>query len=603
VKTGCRHFLLLLGLCVTTAMLADTGSDYSGAQAYIANQHFSDHMKTSVLNAHTLLPPAPVHPNQEKYYNHPESISTDAVSNIAVASSVGSLVRNDALTRPKITVNQASPEVIFSKKVQDNAKGISQGTYKDCKEKVITDDAMIQKTCSTSLPFNFDCIQALTVNVKEQWIAHHGMVSFPKALRITGLLQASHTMEVSQGEVTSITVTVSNKTNPFYCLSSYGVSINGVFLGWYKGQCEQSNRTLTFNVKPVKLPFNQTSMVVSLKGVGFIGYASANVSIDYQEKRKDIVKSWRSSCASIPVNCNIHHTQCVEPGGTKRFDGISVSATCWKKDETVHCGSTLSQTCSALEKEGCTQVSSRCEKRDTDICQLYELTWSCPTKKRVGAGIQCGQRFYCTDGSCQATTHEKNKDFGKSVTELSATVSAAGDVKGQGTDPHKDPNSIRIFTGHDAHCREIILGALNCCADRGWAKGIFANCNAEEKRLGYAKEQGGLVIYTGRYCTAHVLGACTEHKRSYCIFPSRIAYDVQIGGRYRQLRRGFGDGQFPDCSGLLPSEIGKINFDQVGFSNVINSVVGKATLPDGRQSQSSIEQQIRKRVAREQRND
>src|SRR3990167_10111754 len=122
--------------------------------------------------------------------------------------------------------------------------------------------------------------------------------------------------------------------------------------------------------------------------------------------------------------------------------------------------------------------------------------------KKVGKyGIACGKKFYCMDGSCQKTSHDENKDFGKNVTQLAATSSAGNDVKSQNSKPHIRPISVRMFAGQESECRIYPLGILNCCKDTGWGKGFF-NCKASEKQLGLAKEKG-VVVATGEYCAHH----------------------------------------------------------------------------------------------------
>ena len=601
MRTGYRHLMILLGICMSTSMVADTGTDYRNAQTYISSQHFEDTVQASVLKAKTTLPPTPSSAQQEKYYDHPETMNTDAINNVATPNTVGNVIKQNAFTRPKMTVNQQSLAVQFSKKVQDNATAISQGTYQDCHKKVITDITSTEKTCSTALPFQFDCVNTLHVRVEEQRVSQQRNISLSGNLRMTGSSHASITAPSENGFITGFSMHVRDGRNPWSCSQTYALTINDVNVGRYHGSCHRYLGDLQFGVRGVKIPYTHSSATLTLIGGRFSGVASGALSLSYQEKQKVPVKTWNSSCASIPASCHIDKTHCIEPGNTKTFDGIAVAAACWKETTHHQCGAALSQDCQALMQEGCTQIASHCAKKDeknAGICSLYDETWSCPAHRTLGTGLQCGERFYCMDGSCQPTRQEKNKDVGRSVTELSAVASAGEDVKKQGSHPTRDPNSIRIFTGHAAHCREVVLGALNCCANRGWARGIFANCNDEEKALGHAKEQGGLVIAVGRYCSAHVLGICTEHKEGYCIFPSRIADDVQKDGRRAQLGRGFGESKAPDCSGLSPAEIGRINFDRVDFSNVVSSVTGKANLPSGGQSDNNIEKQIREAVAR-----
>ena len=593
----CSVFAVVL----TTTALADTGSDYRRAQRYMTSHAFSQTLNTSVLHANTTLPPAPAHPAQQTYYNHPESIHKAAASHVASAHTVGNLVQHSALTRPKMQVNPNSPEVQFSKKIETNADAIATGTYKDCHKKVMNDVTYTDKTCRTPLPFQLDCINTLTVTMQDTEVPAQKTLNLANTLRISGAAQARVITPVPTGFVTGLSLHLHNSQNPWNCLTTYALAMNGVRIGSYRGTCHDLFRLsdLDFSVRGIRIPFIHKSVTLMLIGGGLSGLASGTMSIDYRAKHKTPVKTWVSSCATRPASCHVDRARCLEPSATKDIDGIPVSAPCWQTDEHNQCGAPMSESCCALEREGCTQSASRCDREEGERCTDYQETWSCPNKQSIGTGLQCGQRFYCMDGSCQGTTHDKNKDAGKSITELSALASAAEDVKRQGADPTSDPNNLTIFAGRAAHCREVVLGALNCCADRGWAKGIFVNCNAEEKALGHAKEQGGLVVALGRYCSAKVLGVCTEHKKGYCIFPSRIADDVQVGGRQAQLGRGFGEPKTPDCSGLSPSDMGRLDFDRIDFSNAIHGEMNKAQVPSGSQSQHRIEEQMKQRLAKE----
>ena len=214
------------------------------------------------------------------------------------------------------------------------------------------------------------------------------------------------------------------------------------------------------------------------------------------------------------------------------------------------------------------------------------------TQESAGA-IEDQQGIYCSDGTCQQTDTAKNEDFGTSITELNAVNEEASEVQRQGG--RSDPYSIRIFSGRTAHCRDITLGIRNCCADRGWASGII-HCRGEEKDLGHAKEKGGLVVYVGRYCAHKILGHCTEHKKGYCIFSSRIAYDIQIFARRELLRIGFGSPEHPNCSGLNPEDISRIHLDQIDFSNVVSQSISKSTIPGNSGLSKHIEREVNQRT-------
>jgi len=227
------------------------------------------------------------------------------------------------------------------------------------------------------------------------------------------------------------------------------------------------------------------------------------------------------------------------------------------------------------------------------ISQIYTEIKSSKAIQDNADEITSQEGVFCSDGGCQKIDDEKNEEFGTSITDISALNEEASGVKAQAGDPTKDPNSIRIFTGRAAHCRDITLGIRNCCAGSGWASGVI-HCRSEEKDLGLAKEKGGLVVYTGRYCAHHSWFGCTEHKKGYCIFPSRIAYDIQVSGRNAQLGRGFGSAERPDCSGLSPDDISRIDLEKVDLSNVVDETISKTAIPNDSDILDSLSEKIRK---------
>lgn len=600
MKSSLKGVAIFLSFCISIHGMADTGSDYRNAKAYIANQQLSENLITAVSHAAKTLPAVLEPPEQERYYNHSNSIASDTVSKINTPNAVGKIVHDNALARPKFTVNMQSPEMKFSQKIQDNADAIVDGSYKDCNSKAVTGLSYQQKTCETSRPFTFSCVKTLNVHMEQRWVTVQKSMGLSGRLQMTGGSNAGVSMDVASGFVTGLSLHVRDGGNPWSCSQSYGLMINGVTVGRYHGQCGKYLGDLQFDVGGVKIPFNHKFVTLTLLGGGLSGTASGSLSLSYNEKQRVPIKKWISSCASIPATCSLNTTRCLEANTTKNIDGIALTERCWKKVVTHQCGAAVSTACRTLEGEGCTQVGSRCSKMESGVCTLFSETWSCPDKKIIGHGIRCGKRFFCLEGSCQTTHHEKNNDFGRVATELSAVSAAAKDVKSQGVKyPHINPKAIRIFSGRAAYCRDITLGIMNCCNDTGWAKGIFTHCRDEEKQLGLAKEKGGLVVPIGRYCSNKVLGACVEHRKGYCVFPSRIAFDVQVDGRKGQLNRDFGSGKSPNCSGLSPSEIGKIHFDKIDFSNIINSVANKTKYPSNDASKKRIADKIKKMATRE----
>lgn len=583
-------------LSIHTPTLADVAQDYASAKAYIANQHLTSIETSAVSHAKDVLPEATSQPNESKYYSNPEAMTADVIEKVNEVDSVAAEVVHDAMARPKITVNPNSPEIVFANTVQDNAAEIADGTYQDCSKEVVFQSTSTQKSCSTSMPFELECLNTLSFLIKKTYEPHEQALTFSRAIQAAERPHVSVGTPADSGFVTGISIHVAANTYRTSCFVFYGLEINGVSVGPRQTLCGKQSRALDFDISNLHIPFKDRSVVLTFSGGKLTGAVSGSLVISYEKELKAAEESWSTTCPSVPASCQIDETICFEEGSSAEIEGVSVNPACWKKRDHYQCGSPVSASCQALEEAGCTQISSVCEKEEGGACQSYAQTWSCPDQKAVGTKLQCGEASFCMDGSCETAESEENTDFGTSITELSAVSAAGEEVEKVGTDSTADSESIPIFAGRAAHCREVVLGSLNCCTNHGWANGNLGHCTDEERTLGQAREKGDLVVSVGRYCSSRTLGVCTKHKEGYCIFPSKIAYDVQVGGRRNQLGRGFGSAQTPDCSGISASDIGNINFSKIDFSNTVNDVVSATALPSGDETQTSLEALVMQRI-------
>ena len=196
--------------------------------------------------------------------------------------------------------------------------------------------------------------------------------------------------------------------------------------------------------------------------------------------------------------------------------------------------------------------------------------------------------IFCADGSCDLVTQEENSDFGSVATRLSS-VSETGQYFSD-TASQKHPERTTIFTGESKSCSKLYLDVIDCCSDSGWAKGLFASCSDEEKELGDAKEKG-LAFFVGKKSILS-WGVKTGNKSVYCVFPSKIAYDIQVYGRKDQLDRNFGSAKHPNCKGLTADDITSLNFDLIDFSNVVSETEEKAAIPEAQEAATRLQEQL-----------
>jgi conjugal transfer mating pair stabilization protein TraN len=106
----------------------------------------------------------------------------------------------------------------------------------------------------------------------------------------------------------------------------------------------------------------------------------------------------------------------------------------------------------------------------------------------------------------------------------------------------------------------------------------LVSCDQDEQVLGMKRGQN-LCVHVGTYCSSKVLGVCVQKKQGHCCFNSRIARLIASSGR-AQLGKSWGAPATPDCGGLTPAELQKVDFSLIDFSEVVADVVASVKVPD-----------------------
>lgn len=79
------------------------------------------------------------------------------------------------------------------------------------------------------------------------------------------------------------------------------------------------------------------------------------------------------------------------------------------------------------------------------------------------------------------------------------------------------------------------------------------------------RRDAGLCIKVGSYCHKKVAGACVEKKDSFCCYISKLSKIINVEGR-KQLGRGFGSPENPQCNGFTAQELEKLDFSKMDLS-------------------------------------
>jgi len=291
------------------------------------------------------------------------------------------------------------------------------------------------------------------------------------------------------------------------------------------------------------------------------------------------------------ADCADTKTTCIEDGGTRYFDGVSVTLPCWKYQIDRQCGSITDDNCKQLRAQKCVQICSKCRTMLENVCTVQDETYNCPVEQcKDTDGIVCGGAFYCMNGDCSQTDPSKNKDFDKAVAGMAAVGSAAADIK--------DTGGVKAFTGKALECSEDMIGFKNCCDRSGWGLDLIAHCDDDEKKL-YQDRNKNLTVNVGEYC-AHrdpILHICLSHHQVDCSFGSKLAKIVQDQGRKGQLHIPFGevggDDSHPDCRGITPDELSKLDFGKMDFQEVYQDIKDRLNLPDKSTTEGKLAERIK----------
>ncbi|HHU0079769.1 TPA: type-F conjugative transfer system mating-pair stabilization protein TraN [Legionella pneumophila] len=261
---------------------------------------------------------------------------------------------------------------------------------------------------------------------------------------------------------------------------------------------------------------------------------------------------------------------CLEPNQVKMIGGISIIRACWGRGYNYQCAVVNESTCTPLINQGCSQTGSTCVQAKANRCERYSQTFSCMQQFCMPEKTVCPGKIGCSEGQCDSSKSEASDDMAEGLSRLGALAGVAGDVSA---------NQVRsgtpsIFTGTARECKKYPLGFRDCCTDSGWGDWV-KHCPEALQVLQRAKQENR-VVYLGSYKN-HKLGA---RHYTYCIFPTKLSSIVQIQGRGGQLGIPYGTAEYPNCRGLTPEELERINFAALDLSPIQQELIARMALPN-----------------------
>ncbi len=548
------------------------------AQDFQASKDYAKSLGSQTLNAMNQFHPETTFkdynsaPNQAGYYQGIEAEKIDLTNPAAkaLANDPGGKTVVEHFGENQFEVNTNSNLIKNAKLIEDESYAITHGISNDkinCEQ--LSQDCEMKthdEICHTSrqLPQQ-SCIRKRMVTVGSDHISQRADFEVWVARKWIGNIAIDLiTGAMSNGQGGHLT----NPLRLVHPCKDMTASIHSVLNGAQKANwviisklpsC-QNNATLTLNILD-----------------SFKRYYPLQVAltIDVQSKAYVSEEHWEDSCKPLEATGLCHKTteQCTDKTATRLINGLAVTRDCWQYESTYHCASAPADECRIPRKKGCLQTGSHCIQKDTTGCMLYEQVYSC-VEKVCPPIVGCVKNLFCADGDCTEMRATQNEDFATSIIPMAV-------VGGAGAEFSKTQTTL--FSGHPVQCKIWIWNLIDCCSNEGWADKINLDlCRQEDKDLGKAK-LNYLAHYVGEFCSKEVVGVCTEYKRTYCVFDSKMARIIQEEGRLNQLNpNALGNAQFANCAGLSVDELQQLDMGKIDFVKPVYPYpAGKSTIDAG----------------------
>lgn len=530
------------------------------------------------------LPDYSSSPDATKYYGGVQSSGTDLTSpgsNTLNSTEWGKAVTDSISKQPKDMVTADSPFLDNGRNAENNAETVFDP--KLCESKEFEKSVFTNYVCDRDLQVQQYCTRIATITgdwttdsenkyyeISPAYSRNGKQIVFSFTMPASGVIQSANLKVDSSQYLMKSQVNFMNTT--FFINQNEDTPLNAAGMNITKDQiisgtsCSGSGKCTGSVDDILYQAFLSGKAKLTLK-----------MTLRVETRKWNPRVEWSENCPFDKAEGSLTGTECTEPGGDKTVtvEGkpYTVHQDCWAYRDSYLTQSESEGTCGAyIHNAACNVVNQQCVDQGDGACLHANITYSCETKMK-GEGQVCGDELFCTDGSCVLDNNGKNDMFAKAASELAAVAAAGKDVA------ELNSNDVKIFTGKGVSCKKFAAGFSNCCKDSGWGQDVgLASCSSDEKALGKAKEKR-LTVYVGEYCSKKVLGVCLEKKRGYCEFDSKLAQIVQQQGRSWQLGIGFGSGSSPDCRGITPEELQKIDFSKVDFSAFYDDLNSGSDIP------------------------
>lgn len=558
------RFVVLLSIIVSNLLYANTDSfqaSYEHGARLAATQQGKVASSLQQFNPSSVFHDFTAHPKESNYYQK-DSLLKSKASDESKNNPMAITLKDNFNNRPQFKIASQSVNMKTSLWMLEHANDVIRG--QSCKKIPICETIYETKTCQeqASIRWHF-CQKRLQVNVDNQVHETH----YPIILH---LKSDRYYMGARINVVTGRLIDHGPHDSTAWIDGRLPVNLD----------CNTLHSTITKTsidrrfIDGISYPTcGNLDINIHVTDPNHRHRINGTIEIDIVSRRVDthIQDTWEDGCEILSKLCKLDYQQCTQGNETRVIGGVAITRNCWVYDAKYTCSAqgSIPNTCQPLKEQGCEQISSVCHTQENNQCVLYDQTFRCPIKTCSSQEqTLCVKEPACINGDCSEHSKVNDPDFSRAAGSFGAMVDAAKQL---------NKNNQFIFQGHESSCSKAPVGFLDCCADSGWGKEMFEKCSEQEKKLKTGKDNHLVVAIPGEYCTNEVGGICLSKRKRYCVFTTKLARLIQEKGRRDQLHISFGTPDEPNCTGIAPEELQKIDFSTIDFSEIAEDI--KHTMP------------------------
>lgn len=520
--------------------------------------------------------------------------------NALETSESGKAIKDSVINNPKVKISQDSDFIKSSDNIRKNAKAISGMQGQQCVNQVLSKTAFSSHFCEKDNNVETECKK--TANVKWLGDIKTERKTFKFVSSDFKVIDINHAQIIApeNGTITGF----STQSCDFGNKGMFWIRCkkeNLSFLGVNIGNFDYGRRSFSVDNLARKVTKGEPLDIFRTNGDDWWRpwvhksrdekRETMTITLNYvvEENTLKPQVEWDNNCPADTGNAVEIKAQCTQPAETRTFERegqtFKIHQDCWEHSYRYLVNESSDNECKKYEDNAnCTVSERECILQENGACTRHRVKYQCQTTTKTD-GYVCGDKFFCSDGSCSDLEGSVNTDFGHAVSQLATLAQAGKDVG-------LDAEHLRAFSGKPMFCRKSGFGFSDCCKDSGWGhKAGLAKCNSEENALGQAKEKK-LVVYVGTFCSKKVAKVCVQRKAGYCVFDNKLARIIQYQGRSGQLGIGFGGASSPDCRGITVDELQKIDFNAMDYSDFYEELNERTNLPDREQLMEHMKNSI-----------